>query len=213
VLGTEADRKGGHIARRDGRLVLRETAQAPDRHSFQDFRRWRYYNTNNLWLDLEALTDVPALPLIVNRKTVDPSDPSSPEVIQTETAMGAAIGVFSGSRALCVPRSRFVPVKTTDDLLALRSDVYRLLGDGRVEAVAEPPYIALDPASFKRIGDFEARFAAGVPSLRACSRFVVRGDVRFGAGVIARGRVEVCADVPDDTTLSGVYRPTVETLP
>ena len=55
VIGTEADRKGGHIAWRDGRLVLRETAQAPDQHSFQDFRRWRYYNTNNLWLDLEAL--------------------------------------------------------------------------------------------------------------------------------------------------------------
>ena len=88
---------------------------------------------------------MPALPLIVNRKTVDPTDPSSPEVIQTETAMGAAIGVFDGARALCVPRSRFVPVKTTDDLLALRSDVYRLLGDGRVEGVAEPPYIALDP--------------------------------------------------------------------
>ena len=58
VVGTEADRKGGHIAWRDGRLVLRETAQAPDQHAFQDFRRWRYYNTNNLWLDLEALTSV-----------------------------------------------------------------------------------------------------------------------------------------------------------
>jgi UTP--glucose-1-phosphate uridylyltransferase len=212
VVGTEADRKGGHIAWRDGRLVLRETAQAPDQHSFQDFRRWRYYNTNNLWLDLEALVDVPALPLIVNRKTVDPSDPASTPVIQTETAMGAAIGVFEGARALCVPRSRFVPVKTTDDLLALRSDVYALHGDGRVEAVSEPPFIALDPQWFKRIGDFEARFPCGAPSLRACSRFVVRGDVRFGAGVVARGRVEVCADVPDDTTLSGVYRPTVERL-
>jgi UTP--glucose-1-phosphate uridylyltransferase len=210
VIGTEADRKGGHIAWRSGRLVLRETAQAPDQHSFQDFRRWRYYNTNNLWLDLEALTSVPDLPLIVNRKTVDPRDASSPEVIQTETAMGAAIGVFEGSRALCVPRSRFVPVKTTDDLLALRSDVYRLLGDGRVEGVAEPPFIALDPAFFKRIGDFEARFPFGPPSLRSCRRFVVRGDVTFGRRVVARGRVEVCGDVPDDTVLSGVYRPSVE---
>ncbi len=212
VVGTEADRKGGHIAWRDGRLVLRETAQAPDQHAFQDFRRWRYYNTNNLWLDLEALTSVPALPLIVNRKTVDPRDPSSPEVIQTESAMGAAIGVFEGARALCVPRSRFVPVKTTDDLLALRSDVYRLRGDGRVEPVAEPPYIALDPAYFRRVDDFEARFPHGAPSLRECRRFVVRGDVTFGRDVVARGRVEVCADVPDDTVLEGVYRPAVETL-
>ena len=95
--------------------------------------------------------------------------------------MGAAIGVFEGARALCVPRSRFVPVKTTDDLLALRSDVYRLRDDGRVEPVAEPPYIALDPAYFKRVDDFEARFPHGAPSLRQCRRFVVRGDVTFGA--------------------------------
>ena len=40
VEGTEADRKGGHIARRrsDGQLVLRETAQTPpeDAESFRD---------------------------------------------------------------------------------------------------------------------------------------------------------------------------------
>jgi UTP--glucose-1-phosphate uridylyltransferase len=215
VIGTEADRKGGHIAWRDGRLVLRETAQAApeEAESFRDFRRWRYYNTNNLWLDLQALAALdapPDLPLIVNRKTVDPSDPKSTPVIQTETAMGAAIGVFDGARALCVPRARFVPVKTTDDLLALRSDVYRLLRDGRVEG-SEPPYIALDPTYFKRIKDFEERFPYGPPSLRECRRFVVRGDVHFGAHVTARGRVEVCADVPDDTALTGVYRPLVET--
>jgi UTP--glucose-1-phosphate uridylyltransferase len=215
VIGTEADRKGGHIAWRDGRLVLRETAQAApeEAESFRDFQRWRYYNTNNLWLDLEALAALdapPDLPLIVNRKTVDPSDPASTPVIQTETAMGAAIGVFEGARALCVPRSRFVPVKTTDDLLALRSDVYRLLRDGRVEG-AEPPYIALDPSYFKPIADFEARFPYGPPSLRDCRRFVVRGDVSFGARVVARGRVEVCGNVADDTLLTGVYRPQLET--
>jgi UTP--glucose-1-phosphate uridylyltransferase len=219
VIGTEADRKGGHIARRGGRLVLRETAQvAPeDAESFRDFRRWRYYNTNNLWLDLEALAALPGppdLPLIVNRKTVDPSDPDSPAVIQTETAMGAALGVFEGAEALCVPRSRFVPVKTTDDLLALRSDVYRLRDDGRVEGVAEPPYIALDPRFYKRVADFEARFPAGPPSLVGCQRFIVRGDATFEAGVVARGRVEVCADgglhVPGGE-LSGVYRAGLET--
>ena len=85
VRGTEADRKGGHIARRraDGQLVLRETAQTPpeDEESFRDFRRWRYYNTNSIWVDLrtlaqrlEANNGVLELPLIVNRKTVDPRD-------------------------------------------------------------------------------------------------------------------------------------------
>ncbi len=61
VQGTEADRKGGHVARRraDGQLVLRETAQtsAEDQESFRDYRRWRYYNTNTLWVDLEVLDD------------------------------------------------------------------------------------------------------------------------------------------------------------
>src|SRR6202035_2546361 len=140
VEGTEADRKGGHIARRreDGRLVLREIAQTPteDLDSFRDYRRWRYYNTNNLWVDLQALAaaleendGVLELALIVNRKTVDPRDPQSPPVLQLESAMGAAIGSFPGAGLLLVPRTRFVPVKTTDDLLVLRSDVYQLNGE------------------------------------------------------------------------------------
>jgi UTP--glucose-1-phosphate uridylyltransferase/Glycosyl hydrolase family 53 len=108
VAGTEADRKGGHIALRDGRLVLRETAQTPPDEvgSFRDFRRWRFYNTNNVWLDLQALADrgAPDLPLIVNRKTVDPGDPSSPAVLQLETAMGAAIGAFERVAAVRVAR-------------------------------------------------------------------------------------------------------------
>ena len=105
---TEADRKGGHLARRreDGRLVLRETAQTPeeDLEALQDINRHRYVNTNNLWVDLRALDaamrerdGVLGLPMIRNEKTVDPSDKSSPAVYQIETAMGAAIEVFEGA--------------------------------------------------------------------------------------------------------------------
>jgi UTP--glucose-1-phosphate uridylyltransferase len=217
VVGTELDRKGGHIARRrqNGRLVLRETAQADDPESFRDFRRWRYYNSNNLWMDLRAMAalldagdGVIDLPLIVNRKRVDPSDPSSPEVIQLESAMGAAIGAFDGARAVCVPRTRFAPVKTTDDLLVLRSDVYRLTDDARVERDGDEPFVALDPAYFATIADFDARFQAGPPSLAGAERFVVHGDVTFGAGVVARGAIEIAAPdgealrVPDGAVLN-----------
>jgi UTP--glucose-1-phosphate uridylyltransferase len=217
VIGTEADRKGGHIARRsDGRLVLRETAQTPpqDAASFRDFRRWRYYNSNNLWVDLRALAGVLTahdglleLPLIVNHKTVDPRDPSTPEVIQLETAMGAAISVFDGATAILVSRRRFAPVKTTNDLLVLRSDVYRLGDEALVEPVRNAPFVDLDPEHYARIADFETRFPHGAPSLAGCERFVVRGDVRFGAGVVARGRVELEAPpgapltVPDSAVL------------
>jgi UTP--glucose-1-phosphate uridylyltransferase len=203
---TEADRKGGHIARRlqDGRLVLRETAQTPDEDlaALQDLSRHRFANTNNLWIDLRALDaamrerdGVLGLPMIRNQKTVDPSDKSSPAVYQLETAMGAAIEVFEGARALQVPRTRFAPVKTTDDLLALRSDAYRMTDDARVELVPERvPVVTLDPDHFKLMRDFEARFAAGPPSLAECERFEVEGDVRFGAGVVARGSVKLRQD-------------------
>ncbi|MBV9006647.1 MAG: UTP--glucose-1-phosphate uridylyltransferase [Solirubrobacterales bacterium] len=211
VEGTEADRKGGHIARRrsDGRLVLRETAQTPeeDEESFRDFRRWRYYNTNNLWVDLTALSDtlessggVLELPLIVNRKTVDPRDADSTPVLQLESAMGAAIGTFPGARLLCVPRSRFVPVKATDDLLVLRSDAYTVTDDMRVEPVPELdgklPYVELDKDFYKFLDQFEARFPDGAPSLREAERLVVHGDVTFGGGVVVRGAVELSAEEP-----------------
>jgi UTP--glucose-1-phosphate uridylyltransferase len=218
VVGTEADRKGGHIARRraNGRLVLRETAQAPagEEASFRDFERWRYYNSNNLWIHLPALAalldaggGVLDLPLIVNRKHADPADDGTPEVVQLETAMGAAIGAFDGARAICVPRTRFAPVKSTDDLLVLRSDVYRLADDARIERdPARPgadPFVELDRRHFGRLEDFDARFPHGPPSLVACDRFVVRGDVTFGAGVVARGAVEIDgpARVPDGARL------------
>ncbi|MBV9915620.1 MAG: UTP--glucose-1-phosphate uridylyltransferase [Solirubrobacterales bacterium] len=207
VEGTEADRKGGHIARRraNGQLLLRETAQTPpeDEESFRDYRRWRYYNTNNLWVSLRALHDalershgVLELPLIVNRKTVDPRDSSSPAVLQLESAMGAAIGSFSEARLLCVPRTRFVPVKTTDDLLVLRSDVYRLTSEMHVEATAPVPFVELDSSYYKLLDAFESRFPSGPPSLRQAERFVVNGDVTFGAGVVVRGAVEVTAEKP-----------------
>jgi len=219
VQGTEADRKGGHLARRraDGRLVVRETAQTPagEEESFRDFRRWRFYNTNNLWIDLRALEATLAaadgvieLPLIVNRKTVDPRDPDSPAVVQLESAMGAAISSFAGAQALCVPRSRFVPVKSTDDLLVLRSDVYELTGEMAVRALAALPFVELDPRFYRLLDEFERRFPAGPPSMRGAQRLVVRGDVTFGAGVVVRGSVELDAPVPrtipDGATLSGV---------
>lgn len=209
VRGTEADRKGGHIARRraGGQLVLRETAQTPpeDEASFRDFRHWRYYNTNNLWIDLRALAGrlasshgVLELPLIVNRKTVDPRDSSSTPVIQLESAMGAAVESFSGAGLLLVPRTRFVPVKTTDDLLVMRSDVYKLGPELDVEPVPERvdslPFVELDGRVYKLLDEFERRFPDGPPSLREAERLVVHGDVTFGAGVVVRGAVELDVD-------------------
>ena len=213
---TAADRKGGHLAvRRGGGLVLREIAQTPDDDvdAFQDVARHRYFNTNSLWIDLDALQAALEagggaldLPLIVNRKTVDPKDAGSPAVLQLETAMGAAIGALDGAGLLLVPRTRFAPVKTTDDLLALRSDVYTVDEESRICRVGDgPPCIELDPKHFKTVAKFESHFPHGAPSLKHARRFIVRGDFTFGAGVTVLGDVEVegPAQVPDGAVLRG----------
>ncbi len=221
---TLADRKGGHLCRLDGgRLALRESAQCPpdELEEFQDIDRYRYFNTNNIWVSLPALAGLlerhdGVLPLdtIVNRKTVDPRDPGSPDVVQLETAMGAAISLFDHAVAVRVPRTRFSPVKSTEDLLGVRSDAYRLTDDGRVVLAAErasPPTISLDPEFFKLLDDFEQRFPAGPPSLVRCTGLTVRGDVTFGSGVVVEGEVTVQAGaepgrVPDGAVLRSEHR-------
>jgi UTP--glucose-1-phosphate uridylyltransferase len=145
--------------------------------------------------------------MIVNRKTVDPTDPSSPAVVQLETAMGAAIGVFEGASAVHVPRARFAPVKTTNHLLVVRSDAYDLAEDWTVRLAsgrAAAPIVELS-GEFKLLRDFENRFAGGPPSLVAAERLEVEGDVRFGRDVRVRGtvRVEGPAEIPDGAVLEG----------
>jgi UTP--glucose-1-phosphate uridylyltransferase len=202
---TEVDRKGGHLARtKAGALVLREIAQCPEeeRESFEDIRLYRYFNTNNLWVNLESLRralaerdSVLGLPMIRNDKTVDPTDSSSPSVIQLETAMGAAISVFPGAAAIRVPAHRFAPVKTTNDLMRIWSDAYALTDDHRIvpaaNGYAEDLVIDLDPAFYKRIDDFVERLPHGAPSLVRCRRLTVRGDFRFGKGVSISGEVDL----------------------
>lgn len=202
---TEGDRKGGHLARMtSGRYVLREMAQCPDgdREAFQDIARHRYFNTNNVWVHLPSLKRIMAirrgflgLPMIRNTKTVDPRDPQSPRVHQLETAMGAAVAVFDRAGAIRVPRTRFVPVKDTNHLLAVRSDAY-ILND-RFQLVPnpqrdhKPPHIDLDPGYHRLIDDFETRFPNGAPSLVNCVALTVNGDVRFGSGVTLEGRIRL----------------------
>ncbi len=218
VRRTPSDRKGGHFARRktDGRIVLRETAQTlpEDAEALADLDRHRFASTNNLWMDLravkaelEARDGILGLSMIRNVKTVDPADSSSPEVIQIETAMGAAIEVFEGSRTIEVGRDRFVPVKTTNDLLVLRSDCYELDDDAVLHQVPSAvPFVDLDKP-YKLVRGFEERFPAGPPSLREATSLVVRGDWTFGADVTVVGEVEVGEDgssgeVPAGTRLA-----------
>jgi len=202
---TEADKKGGHLARRkDGRLVLRETAQCPpdDLAHFQDTTRHRYFNTNNIWLSLPMLKafmaasdGVVRLPMIRNVKTIDPRDAASPVVYQLETAMGAAIELFEHSAAVRVPRLRFAAVKKTGDLLGIRSDAHVLTDDFRI--VPNPRrrlgalVVNLDDRYYAFIDQMEERFPDGPPSLVDCRKLEVVGDVRFGRDVVIKGTVRI----------------------
>lgn len=215
---TPADVKGGHLAVRnsDGRIILRDTAQTPSdqMHYFTDQYRHPYFHTNNLWFDLVALREVLrqrdgvlGLPLIRNAKTVNPADSTTTPVVQIECAMGAAIEAFEGASAIEVPRSRFLPVKTTNDLMVLRSDAYEIDVAGQLNATVDQVCVVeLDPKYYKTIHQFEQRVSQGAPSLRQAQRLVVHGDWTFGADVVVKGEVTladagVASQVSDGTLL------------
>merc|ERR1719359_1702360 len=200
---TDADKKGGHLAKvkKTGGLTLRESAQCPpeDEKAFQDTSKYKFFNTNNLWVDLQKLKEnfdkaggsLP-LPVMKNDKTVDPRDKKSTKVIQLETAMGAAISCFEGATALLIPRTRFAPVKKCDDLIALRSNAYVVTEDFRIELAPErngvPPTVKLDDR-YKFVDAMDKIIPHGVPSLKNCSKLVIKGEVDFEAGVIVKGAV------------------------
>ncbi|WP_435768443.1 UTP--glucose-1-phosphate uridylyltransferase [Nocardioides sp. SYSU DS0651] len=203
VRRTPSDRKGGHFARRkaDGRIVLRETAQTAeeDKAALADLSRHRYCSTNNIWFDLQAMKakldereGILGLPMIRNEKTLDPADPSTPKVVQVETAMGAAIEVFEGATLIEVGRDRFIPVKTTNDLLVLRSDVYEIGEDFALRQIASDiPYVDLDGDHYKLVGEFDKRFPEGAPSLSDAAALEIEGDFTFGHGVRVVGHVKL----------------------
>lgn len=198
---TVNDKKGGHLATRksDGRLILRDTAQTAeqDMKYFTDEHLHPYFNANNLWWNLVSLKakldehhGVLELPLIRNQKTADPTDPTSPAVIQIESAMGAAVELFDDARVLLVGRDRFVPVKKTNELLLLRSDVYEIGDDGHLRArSAQIPGIDLGkPYSF--VSEFDKRFPHPV-GLLAADSLTVHGDWTFGRNVTVEGNVDL----------------------
>jgi UTP--glucose-1-phosphate uridylyltransferase len=216
------DKKGGHLASRDKRLILREAVQCPpqDKSFFEDIHRHRFFNTNNIWMNLKSLQKLLnesqgllQLPLIINKKHIDPADRKSPEIYQLETAIGAAVSIFNLAGALHVPRMRFAPVKNTNDLLIIRSDYYHLFENYQLRPSPERSHeaidIDLDPHFYRSIQDFDLRFPYGVPSLKNCRSLKVRGDVHWGKNTRLEGDAIVTNQathpqtVPSGATLSG----------
>ncbi|KAJ4960485.1 hypothetical protein NE237_020395 [Protea cynaroides] len=208
---TLADIKGGTLISYEGRVQLLEIAQVPDQHvsEFKSIEKFKIFNTNNLWVNLKAikrLVDAHALKMeiIPNPKEVD-----GIKVLQLETAAGAAIRFFDHAIGINGPRSRFLPVKATSDLLLVQSDLYTL-ADGfvtRNKARRNPsnPTIELGP-EFKKVSNFLSRFKA-IPSIIELDSLKVTGDAWFGAGITLKGNVTVSVkpgvklEIPDGVVL------------
>jgi hypothetical protein len=94
--------------------------------------------------------------------------------------MGAAIESFSGAGAVCVPRSRFAPVKKCSDLLLLRSDAYEV--DAQSVLVLSPvckgvaPIVDLDDKKYKLVQHLDAATMSGYPSLKDCKKITIKGE-------------------------------------
>jgi UTP--glucose-1-phosphate uridylyltransferase len=197
---TRADVKGGTLIEYENKLRLLEMAQVPKEHvdEFASVRKFRIFNTNNLWTNLRAVERVMAqgtlqMEVIVNPKTLD----DGTGVIQLETAVGAAVQSFNHALGLDVPRARFLPVKTCSDMLLLMSDLYELdavqgtLGMSSKRSFPSVPLVKLG-SHFRKVKDFLNRFEA-IPNLLELDHLTVSGDVTFGKGVALKGTVIIIA--------------------
>ncbi|KAK7045791.1 UTP-glucose-1-phosphate uridylyltransferase [Paramarasmius palmivorus] len=188
----------------------RSTLKTSNRVGTLFVRKFKIFNTNNLWINLKALkrimeTEGMELEIIVNPKVTDDGQ----AVVQLETAAGAAIKHFKNAHGINVPRSRFLPVKSCSDLLLIKSDIYSLqhgqLVINEQRMFETTPVIKLGD-HFKKIQQFQKRFKK-IPKILELDHLTVTGDVYFGRNVTLRGTVIVVAnegqriDIPDGCIL------------
>uniref|UniRef100_A0A914HT75 UTP--glucose-1-phosphate uridylyltransferase n=1 Tax=Globodera rostochiensis TaxID=31243 RepID=A0A914HT75_GLORO len=209
---TRADVKGGTLISYEGKLMLLEIAQVPDDYvdEFKSVSKFRIFNTNNLWAELDAIKRVVQnkelnMEVIVNPKHLD----RGVDVIQLETAAGAACKCFRGACGINVPRSRFLPVKKTSDLLLLMSNLYDIENGyvtlSTLRSFPTTPLVKLGNC-FDKVKEFVKRFQ-GIPDLLELDHLTVSGDVWFGRDVTLKGTVIIIAnhgdriDIPTGTIL------------
>ncbi|CAG5127417.1 unnamed protein product, partial [Candidula unifasciata] len=168
---TRADVKGGTLVEYEGKLRLLEYAQVPADH------------TEKQTMQSE---------MIVSVLTLD----NGMNVIQLETAVGAAIKSFDRAVGINVPRSRFLPVKTTSDLLIVMSNLYAMkTGSLEMSPKRSFPSVPLVKLGnqFSKVKDFLKRFAS-IPDILELDHLTVAGDVNFGKSVSLRGTVIIIAN-------------------
>ncbi|CDO54651.1 hypothetical protein DV451_001544 [Geotrichum candidum] len=214
---TRADVKGGTIIDYDGSVRLLEIAQVPKEHTeeFKSIKKFKYFNTNNLWINLKAIkrvveNDELAMEIIPNHKSIKVKG-NTVEVLQLETAVGAAIRHFHGAHGVNVPRRRFLPVKTCSDLFLVKSDLYHLTS-GRLEMSSSryggAPLVKLG-GHYKKVSDFQKRIPY-IPYIVELDHLTITGNVTLGKNVTLKGTVIIVCeegkkiDIPNGSELENV---------
>lgn len=214
---TRADVKGGTLINYEGQVRLLEIAQVPKDHveDFKSIKKFTNFNTNNLWINLRAIKRLVEanqlhMEIIPNQKSITIGN-SEINVLQLETAVGAAIRYFDKGHGVVVPRSRFLPVKTCSDLLLVKSDLFNLQHGALVmnpSRYGGAPLIKLG-SDFKKVSNFQKRISH-MPKILELDHLTVTGNVFFGKGVQLKGTVIiVCSDgqkidIPNGSILENV---------
>lgn len=215
---TRADVKGGTLINYEGQVRLLEIAQVPKEHveDFKSIKKFKYFNTNNLWINLKAVKrlveqNTIQAEIIPNQKTIS-SGSSDINVLQLETAVGAAIRHFEGAHGLVVPRSRFLPVKTCSDLLLVKSDLFYLEhGALKLDPTRDGfsnPLIKLG-SHFKKVSGFLSRIPH-MPKILELDHLTITGNVNLGRNVTLKGTVIIVVndgqkiDIPNGSVLENV---------
>ena len=209
---SRSDVKGGTLIEYEGKAKLFEIAQCPPSKvdEFKSIKKFKIFNTNNLWINLKAMQKMideqrmKEVDVIVNNKKALGKD-----VIQLETAAGAAVQFFAHAKGINVPRSRFLPVKSTSDLFILQSNLYELKEGNLLMNPKRPfptvPLVNLGE-NFKTVAEYNSRIKGKVDTLEL-DQLTVSGDVYLGSRVTLRGTVIIVAnhgsriDIPDGAVL------------
>lgn len=209
---TKQDQQGGVFVDYKGGPMLVEAGQAPQaqRAELESLRHFNKHNTNNLWASAKQVQALVEGGRIRTQVLLHRRETEGLQMLQLETAAGAAMRCFNRAVGVEVDRSRFLPVKSTSDLLAVQSNLFEIRHGALLPSPARvspaPPVVRLGP-EFTRLRDFAVRFQAGLPDVVELDHLTVSGDVVFGKGVVLRGTVVIVAtegnriDVPDGAVL------------
>ncbi|EEB07097.1 UTP-glucose-1-phosphate uridylyltransferase [Schizosaccharomyces japonicus yFS275] len=200
---TKADIRGGTLIHYEGNVRLLEFGQVPSQHieEFKSDKKFKHFNTNNIWLYLPAVKRVVSkrelnMEIIPRLDTIE-VDGEQAETLQLETAIGAAIQNFKKAHGISVPRSRFLPVKSSSDLLIIRSDLFHedhglFVLDSRRYGMSTP--VVRLGSHFQSLSDMQKHIPF-IPKLLELDHLTVAGNVKLGRNVTCKGTVIiVCTD-------------------